>query len=68
MKLHETPKAFDSYFLRTAVLRKLFDIKLSYKLSKFSHGCLLVKMASKTVTRYCSGESLERIGEPPSGS
>ena len=36
---------------RTAVLRKLFDIRFSYKHCNFSRVCLLVKMASKTVTR-----------------
>ena len=34
-----------------AVLRKLFDITFSYKHCNFSQVCLLVKMASKTVTR-----------------
>ena len=38
-------------FFRTAVLRKLFDIRFSYKHCNFSRGCLLVKMASKTVTK-----------------
>ena len=38
-------------FFRKAVLRKLFDIGSSYKHCNFSHVCLLVKMASKTVTR-----------------
>ena len=38
-------------FFRGAVLRKLFDIRFSYKHCNFSHICLLVKMASKTVTR-----------------
>ena len=38
-------------FFRTAVLWKLFDIRFSYKHCNFSHICLLVKMASKTVTR-----------------
>ena len=38
-------------FFKTAVLRKLFDIRFSYKHSNFSRVCLLVKMASKTVTR-----------------
>ena len=36
---------------RTVVLQKLFDIKFSYKHCNFSRVCLLVKMASKTVTR-----------------
>ncbi|CAH3129352.1 unnamed protein product [Porites lobata] len=35
----------------TAFLRKLFDIGFSYKHCNFSRVCLLVKMASKTVTR-----------------
>ena len=38
-------------FVKTAVLRKLFDIRFSYKHCNFSRVCLLVKMASKTVTR-----------------
>ena len=38
-------------FFRTAVLRKLFDIRFLYKHCNFSRVCLLVKMASKTVTR-----------------
>ena len=42
---------YKSYFFRTAVLRKLFDIRFSYKHCNFSRICLLVKMASKTVTR-----------------
>ena len=33
------------------MLQKLFDIRFSYKHCNFSHGCLLVKMASKTVIR-----------------
>ena len=40
------------FFFRTGVFkRKLFDIRFSYKRCNFSRGCLLVKMASKTVTR-----------------
>ena len=39
------------FLLRTAVLRKLFDIRFSYKHCNFSHVCLLVKVASKTVTK-----------------
>ena len=39
------------FFFRTAFVRKLFDIRFSYKHCNFSRGCLLVKMASKTVTR-----------------
>ena len=38
-------------FFRTAVLRKLFDIRFSYNHCNFSRVCLLVKMALKTVTR-----------------
>ena len=38
-------------FLRTAVLRKLFDIRFSYKHCNFPRVCLLVEMVSKTVTR-----------------
>ena len=41
-------------FFRTAVLPKLFDNRFSYKYCNFSHVCLLVKMASKTVTRSIS--------------
>ena len=39
------------FFFRIAILRKLFDIRFSYKHCNFSRVCLLVKMASKTVTR-----------------
>ena len=39
------------FFFRTFVLRKLFDIRFSSKHCNFSPACLLVKMASKTVTR-----------------
>ena len=39
------------FFFRTAVLRQLFDIRFSYKHCNFSRVYLLVKMASKTVTR-----------------
>ena len=42
---------YTSYFFRTAVLRKLFDIRFSYNHCNFSRVCLLVKMPSKTVTR-----------------
>ena len=42
------------FFFRKAVLGKLFDIWFSYKHCNFSHVCLLVKMASKTVTRSIS--------------
>ena len=39
------------YFFRTAILQKLSDTRFSYKHCSFSRVCLLVKMASKTVTR-----------------
>ena len=39
------------FFFRTVVLRILFDITFSYNHCNFSRVCLLVKMASKTVTR-----------------
>ena len=42
---------YNSYFFRTAVLWKLFDIRFSYKHCNFSHVCLLVKVTLKTVTR-----------------
>ena len=42
---------YNLHFFRTAVLRKLFDIRFSYKHFNFLHVCLLVKMAMKTVTR-----------------
>ena len=45
-----------SYFFRTAVLGKLFEIRFSYKHCDFSSVCLLVKMASKTVTKSISEE------------
>ena len=48
MKLKFTIHVF---FEPTAVLRKLFDIRFSYKHCNFSRDCLLVKMASKTLTR-----------------
>ena len=40
------------FFFITAVLRKLFVIRFSYNHCNFSRVCLLVKMASKTVTRF----------------
>ena len=39
------------FFFRTAILGESFDIRFSEKHCKFSHVCLFVKMASKTVTR-----------------
>ena len=47
---------YNWYFFRTAVLRKLFDIRFSYKHCNFSDVCLLVKMASKPVTRAVERE------------
>ena len=41
----------NSYFFQNSCFRKLFDIRFSYKHCNFSHICLLVKMAFKTVTR-----------------
>ena len=35
----------------TVILGKLFDIRLSYKHCNFTRGCLLVKVAPKTVIR-----------------
>ena len=57
------------FFFRKAVLRKLVDIRFSYKHCNFSHVCLLVKMASKTVTRsiklnrshFVASENLKNI-------
>ena len=40
---------YNYIFFSTAVLRKLFHIRFSYKHCDFSQVCLLVKMASKTV-------------------
>ena len=45
---------------RTGVLPKLFDIRFSYKHCNFSRVCLLVKMASKTVTRSIAYVYYER--------
>ena len=42
---------YKSYFFGTAILRKLFEIRFSYKHCNFARVCLLVKMASETVTR-----------------
>ena len=38
-------------FFRSIFLRKLFNIRFSYKHCNFSCSCLLIKMASNTVTR-----------------
>ena len=42
---------YNSYFFRTAVVRKLFHIRFSHKHCNFSCGWLLIKTASKTVAR-----------------
>ena len=42
---------YNWYFFQNSRLWKLFNIRFSYKHCNFSHVCLLVKMASKTVTR-----------------
>ena len=42
---------YNSYFFRTAILRKLFDFRFSHKHCNFARLCLLFKTASKTVTR-----------------
>ena len=47
-------------FFRTAVLRKLFEIRFSYKHCNFSSVCLLVKMASKSVTRSTGKKKPEK--------
>ena len=49
------------FFFRTAVLQKLFEIRFSYKHCNFSRVCLLVKMASKTVTRSISDDLNETL-------
>ena len=49
--LYFVPLVYNPFFSRRAFSRKLFDIRFSYNLSNFSHVCLLVRMASKTVTR-----------------
>ena len=46
------------FFFNKAVLRKLFDIWFSYKHYNFSQVCLLVKMASKTVTNLYTSKTL----------
>ena len=48
-------------FFRTVVLRKLFDIRFSYKHCNFSRVCLLVKMALKTVTRSIKDNNKARV-------
>ena len=49
--LRSEASVYNLYFFRTAVLRKLFDIRFSYKHCNFSRVCLLVEIASKSVTR-----------------
>ena len=39
------------FFFRTPALRKLFDFRFSYEHCHCSHVCLIVKMASRTMTR-----------------
>ena len=56
---------YNSYFFRTAVLRKLFDIGFSCKHCSFSRVCLLVKMASKTVTKSISEAIKEVLKNSP---
>ena len=48
-KLHS--KGFYQQIFGAATVLKLFDIRFSYKHCNFSRVCLLVKTASKTVTR-----------------
>ena len=38
-------------FLKTGVLKKIFEAKFPYKLSYFGPLCLLAKMVAKTVKR-----------------
>ena len=50
---------YNSYmFFRTAVLRKLLNLRFSYKHCNFSRGCLLFKMASKTVITGAPNEDI----------
>ena len=42
---------YKSYFFQVSRSTELFDIRFSYNHCNFSRVCLLVKMASKTVTR-----------------
>ena len=48
------------FFFRTAVLRKSFAIRFSYKNCNFSRVCLLVKIASKTVTVLLLSKTVTR--------
>ena len=50
------------FFFRTAALRKLFDIRFSNNHCNFSPVCLLVKMGSKTVTRFIKMKSSSKKG------
>ena len=55
------------FFFRTAVLRKLLDIRFSYKHCNFSRGCVLVMMASKTMTRSNELDSHMRMNPKTKG-
>ena len=55
-----------SYFFRTAVLRKLFDTRFSYKHCNFTRVWPLVKMASKTVTTSINYVCVHRLRSPRS--
>ena len=48
------------FFVRTAVLRKLFDIRFSYRHCNFSSVCPLVKMALKTKVGQASSPHINR--------
>ena len=50
LRARESSATVHIFFRTAAVIRKLFDTSFSYKHCNFLHGCLLVKMASKTVT------------------
>ena len=50
-RLYEWSFSLQFIFFQNSLFRQLFDIRFSYKRCNFSHVCLLVKMASKTVTR-----------------
>ena len=65
------PQFTSDILFRTAVLWKLFDIRFSYNHCNFSRVCLLVKMASKTVTRFihcvsttCAGNRCVKLKTP----
>ena len=53
---------YTSFFFRRAALRKLFDIRFAYKHTlyrNFARICLLVKMASETLTRSIASNALK---------